>query len=102
MRPTGALRRQINDAIDTAIARAGVDREWVHRHFIHHNKASYLVIPNLYSCEPANEDESKKALAMNHLAGVLSDLGLVRWPKRGIRWRWLRLKKSELERLRKE
>ena len=37
IRPSGALRRQINDAIDTAIARAGVDREWVHRHFIHHH-----------------------------------------------------------------
>ena len=56
MRPSGALRRQINEAIDTAIARAGVDREWVHRHFIHHNKASYLVIPNLYAADPKNEE----------------------------------------------
>ena len=53
IRPSGALARQINDAIDTAIARApGADLEWVRRHFIHHNKASYLVIPNLYSCDP--------------------------------------------------
>ena len=79
IRPSGALRRQINDAIDTVIARAGVDREWVHRHFIHHRDASYLVIPNLYSSEAK---EASKALAMNHLAGVLSDLELVRWPRR--------------------
>ena len=51
IRPTGALRRQIKEAIDTAIARAGVDHEWVHRHFVHHNRASYFVIPNLYACE---------------------------------------------------
>ncbi len=99
VRYTGALRRQVNEAIDTAIARAGVDREWVHRHFIHHHEASYLVIPNLYSADPANEQESSRALAMNHLAGVLSDLGLVRWPKRGRKWL---LRKSELEQLKKE
>jgi hypothetical protein len=82
IRPTGAFRRQINEAIDTATARAGVDREWVHRHFIHHHDASYLVIPNLYAADPANAQESGRALAMNHLVGVLSDLGLVRWPHR--------------------
>jgi hypothetical protein len=81
IRPSGALRRQIKDAIDTAIARSGVDHEWVHRHFIHHRRASYLVIPNLYASDPANKDEAAKALAMNQLAGVLSDLELVRWPK---------------------
>jgi hypothetical protein len=82
VRYTGALRRQVNEAIDTAIARAGVDREWVHRHFIHHHDTSYLVIPNLYGGDPANETEASRALAMNHLAGVLSDLELVRWPTR--------------------
>jgi len=81
IRPSGALARQIKDAIDTAIARSGVDHEWVHRHFVHHNKASYLVIPNLYSADSANKDEAARALAMNQLAGVLSDLELVRWPK---------------------
>jgi hypothetical protein len=102
IRPTGAFRRQINEAIDTAIARAGVDREWVHRHFIHHNENSYLVIPNLYAADPADEKESGRALAMNHLAGVLSDLGLVTWPDRGIGLGPLRLRRSELERLRRE
>jgi hypothetical protein len=91
IRPSGALGRQIKDAIDTAIARSGVDHEWVHRHFVHHNKASYLVIPNLYSCDPSNKEESARALAMNQLAGVLSDLDLVRWPK-----------PKELKELRKE
>jgi hypothetical protein len=71
----------------------------VRRHFVHHNKASYLVIPNLYSCDPNNKEESAKALAVNQLAGVLSDLELVRWPKRGARWLWLR---SELEALKRE
>jgi hypothetical protein len=82
IRPSGALSRQIKDAIDTAIARSGVDHEWVHRHFVHHNRASYLVIPNLYAADSANKDESARALALNQLAGVLSDLDLVRWPKR--------------------
>jgi hypothetical protein len=91
IRPSGALRRQINDAIDTVIARAGVDREWVHRHFIHHNRASYFVIPNLYAADSANKEESMRALALNQLAGVLSDLDLVRWPKR-----------KEFKRLRKD
>jgi len=100
IRPSGALIRQINEAIDMAVARApNADREWVRRHFIHHNKASYLVIPNLYSCDPANPDEASKALAMNQLAGVLSDLELVRWPKRG---RWWLFEKDELQRLKKE
>jgi hypothetical protein len=91
LRPTLALRTRINEAIDTAISRAGVTREWVHRHFIHHRDASYLVIPNLYAADPADEAEAARALAMNHLAGVLTDLGLVRWPKR-----------NELAKLRKE
>ncbi|MGE0851407.1 MAG: hypothetical protein AB7O44_17585 [Hyphomicrobiaceae bacterium] len=99
IRPTRALIRQINDAIDTAIARAGVDREWVRRHFIHHNMAAYFVIPNLYACDPDDKDEAAKAVAMNQLAGVLTDLELVRWPARGRRWLG---QKSELEKLKRE
>jgi hypothetical protein len=99
LRPPGTLRRQINAAIDTAIARAGVDREWVQRHFIHHRRASYFVIPNLYSCDPDNKQEAARALAMNQLAGVLSDLELVRWPNPGHKWL---LQKSELRRLKEE
>jgi hypothetical protein len=64
----------------------------VHRHFIHHHEASYLVIPNLYAADPANEQEAGRALAMNHLVGVLSDLGLVRWPHR---WEGKKLRKEE-------
>ena len=100
VRPSGALARQIRDAIDTAINRApGADFEWVRRHFVHHNKASYLVIPNLYSCDPNDEDESAKAMAVNQLAGVLSDLELVRWPKGGKRWL---LQENELKKLKAE
>lgn len=100
IRPSGALARQIRDAIDTAINRApGADLEWVRRHFVHHNKASYLVIPNLYSCDPNDKDESAKAMAVNQLAGVLSDLELVRWPKGGRGWL---LQKSELKLLKEE
>ena len=102
IRPTGAFRRQINEAIDTAIARAGVDREWVHRHFIHHKGASYLVIPNLYAADPADEKESGRALAMNHLAGVLSDLELVTWPEQGFKLGKLQITRTELQRLKKD
>ena len=100
IRPSGQLARQIRGAIDTAVNRApGADLEWVHRHFVHHNKASYLVIPNLYSCDPNDKEEAARALAVNQLAGVLSDLELVRWPNRGRRWL---LQKGELEKLRDE
>ena len=100
IRPSGTLARQIRDAIDTAINRApGADLEWVRRHFVHHNKASYLVIPNLYSCDPDNEDEAAKGMAVNQLAGVLSDLDLVRWPKGG---KWWLFQENELQKLKKE
>ncbi len=78
---SGEERRQIEDAISTAVARAeNADMEWVRRHFVYHNKASYLVIPNLYSCNPEDKVESSRGLAMNQLAGVLDDMGIVRWP----------------------
>lgn len=100
IRPSGALTRQIRSAIDTAINRApGADLEWVRRHFVHHNKASYLVIPNLYSCDPNDKDESAKAMAVNQMAGVLSDLELVRWPKGGKSWLF---QKNELKALKDE
>ncbi len=73
--------RQVRDAMATAIARApGADMEWVRRHFVYHKQASYFVIPNLFSCDADDPDESSKGLAMNQLAGVFDDLGLVRWP----------------------
>lgn len=100
-----AMRRQIRQAISTAIERipgddAGKNLEWLRRHFLHHNKASYLVIPNLYSVDPANEDESARALAMNQFAGILDDLDLVRWPDRR-RW-WKPWVKGELDVLKAE
>lgn len=107
VRPSGAVVRHIREAIDTAIARApNADIEWVRSHFVHHNKASYLVIPNLYSCDPDNEDERKRALAMNQLAGVLSDLDLVRWPHKALsigigRFR-IAVGESELDHLKSE
>jgi hypothetical protein len=103
LRFSGSMSRQIQDsirvALNTAALRAGTDYEWVRRHFIHHNRASYLVIPNLYSADPENKDEGAKALAMNQLAGVLSDLDLVRWPDRAYPFL---LQKSELARLKAE
>jgi hypothetical protein len=117
--PRGESRRltpreelHINEAIDTAVAGAGVTRDWVRGHFIHHGRASYLVIPNLYAAtaekgldEKKKKEEARWALAMNQLAGVLSDMELVRWPDRGI-WRRVvdlpRLWKSELQRLKHE
>ena len=116
--PKGESRRlsvretlHINEAIDAAVAGAGVTRDWVRGHFVHHGRASYLVIPNLYSAATEVKDEQQRqkearwALAMNQLAGVLSDMELVRWPDRGI-WRRLQniplLWKSELQRLKYE
>lgn len=105
-RPSPAVIRQVRDAITTAVQRApDGDVEWIRRHLIHHNDGAYLVIPNLYGCgslteeefaelkrrhaniEAAsvaelNEIESARGLAMNQLAGVLMDLGLLRWPKK--------------------
>jgi hypothetical protein len=93
----GDKRREIQAAIATAIARApDADMEWVRRHFIYHRTHSYLVIPNLYSCD--TEKEGAKALAMNQLAGVLDDLDLVEWPKPGF-WK---LTKSDLQKLKDE
>ena len=95
--PPADERRQIQAAVATAIARApGASLEWVRRHFIYHRGASYLVIPNLASCDPADDEECRRALAMNQLAGVLDDLDLVRWPQR----RWLR--QGELDKLKAE
>ncbi len=99
-RPSSAVVRQIRAAINTAIQRApGANIEWVRRHFIYHRGGSYLVIPNLYSCDPKNEDECAKALAMNQLAGVLDDMDLVRWPQRRAGGRCA---KDELDKLKAE
>lgn len=99
LRPSAAVIRQTRAAIATAIARApGANIEWVRRHFIYHRGVSYLVIPNLYSCDASNEDECTKALAMNQLAGVLDDMDLVRWPQRS----WWYYGKGELDRLKAE
>lgn len=100
--PTREVVRQLNNAINTAVQRIPddkIDMEWVRRHFIHHYNASYFVIPNLHSVDTNDEIEKAKGLAMNQLAGVLDDLGLVRWPARK---RWWHIRKSELERLRDE
>lgn len=75
----GSLKRQIIDAIKTAIKRApDANWEWVRQHFIHHKSMSYLVIPNIHSADTGKPGEEKRALAMNQLAGVLDDLGLVK------------------------
>ena len=66
---------------------------------MHHNKASYLVIPNLYSADPNDKEESAKGMAVNQLAGVLSDLDLVRWPKGG---KWWLFRENELKKLKNE
>lgn len=93
--------RQIQDAMRTAAARApGTDIEWVRKHFLHHYKDSYFVIPNLYSADPDVAGEADKALAMNQLSGVLDDLGLIRWPHRRPRWQFWG--KDELDKLREE
>jgi len=100
-RPQPQVIRQIRAAVNTAIERApGATMEWVRRHFIYHKRSSYLVIPNLYSCDPNDEKESARALAMNQLAGVLDDLDLVRWPQRAPWWKFFQ--KGELDLLKAE
>ncbi len=116
LRPSGEVVHQIREAIHTAIQRTdeGADMEWVRRHFLHHKRASYLVIPNLYSAgadenldQAAKEREIQRAVAMNQLAGVLADLDLVRWPAKPGFWqrdwpRFWRQKPDELELLKIE
>jgi len=76
--PSETVIRQLASAFETAISRApGVDLDWVRRHFLHHGACSYFVIPNIYSVDQ-NEQEQLRALAINQLAGVLANLGLIR------------------------
>ena len=107
LRPSGEVIRQIREAIRTVLSRtderAGI--EWLRRHFIHHNKASYFVIPNLYSANSDDPVESQRALAINQLAGVFNDLDLVRWPAKLSLWqrRWKFWKRrTELDILKEE
>jgi hypothetical protein len=79
---TGEVVHQLKSAIQTAVKRAPDvhDIEWVRQHFLHHNGASYFVIPNLYGVPqdgPDSKKEELRALAMNQLAGVFDDLKLV-------------------------
>jgi hypothetical protein len=77
--PSPAVIKQLSSAFETAIARApGVNLDWVRQHFIHHHACSYFVIPNLYGVDGAEEREQLRALAMNQLAGVCTDLRLIR------------------------
>jgi hypothetical protein len=72
------LKRQIIDAIRTAIKRApNANWEWIRQHFLHHKGISYFVIPNVYSCDVGRPGEPERGLAMNQLAGILEDLRLV-------------------------
>jgi len=46
---------------------------------------AYLVLPNLANCQ-GDANEAARGLAMNQLAGVLTDLDLIRWPRRDRWW----------------
>ena len=77
--PSATVIQQLSGAFETAIAKAPeVDLDWVRRHFVHHGACSYFIIPNLYGVDDADGREELRALAINQLAGVLADLGLVR------------------------
>ena len=116
LRPSGEVVHQIREAIHTVIRRTddAADMEWVRRHFLHHKRASYLIIPNLYSAgadekhdKESRDVEVQRALAMNQLAGVLADLDLVRWPNRTKAWqrdwpRFWRRSPNELDLLQQE
>ena len=76
--PSQTVIRQLSSAFETAISRApGVDLDWVRRHFVHHGACSYFVTPNIYGVDQ-DEREQLRALAINQLAGVLANLGLIR------------------------
>ena len=99
------VKDQIRGAINTVVARIPLPEgssprpgeseraaklEWVHRHFIHHNGVSYFVTPNLHSAGRAPKGQEQtggvaglkgeelRALAINQLAGVFSDVKLIR------------------------
>jgi hypothetical protein len=77
--PSTAVIQQLSTAFETAIAKAPeANLDWVRRHFIHHGACSYFITPNLYSVENTDEREELRALAINQLAGVLTDLNLIR------------------------
>ena len=77
--PTASAIQSLRSALHTAITQApDINHRWVSRHFIHHDGANYLVIPNLFSVDQENADEELRALAINQLAGVFTDLKLVR------------------------
>ena len=77
--PSQAVVKQLSSAFETAISRApGVDLDWVRRHFLHHGACSYFVIPNIYGVDKSDQEEELRALAINQLAGVFANLGLIR------------------------
>ena len=77
--PSQAVVKQLSSAFETAISRApGVDLDWVRRHFLHHGACSYFVIPNIYGVDKADQQEELRALAINQLAGVFANVGLIR------------------------
>jgi hypothetical protein len=79
--------RHIGSAFRSVLERApGADLEWLRQHFVHHASATYFVIPNLSivpnsSSEPGKDSDQKslelRAMALNQLAGVLEDVGLI-------------------------
>ena len=79
IRPSGACPADQCGDRHRDRSRQASTRDWVQGISSITSEASYFVIPNLYSCDP-NDPRRTKGLAMNQLAGVLSDLGLVRWP----------------------
>jgi hypothetical protein len=77
--PSQAVVKQLSSAFETAISRApGVDLDWVRRHFLHHGACSFFVIPNIYGVDRSDQQEELRALAINQLAGVFANLGLIR------------------------
>ena len=50
----------------------------VRMHFIAHRGRAYLVTPNIYRCDESDNAEVRRGIAMNQVAGVLDEYGLVR------------------------
>ncbi len=74
--PTERVIAQLRQAIRTAIADVpGASLQWVRNHLVYHRGAIYFVLPNLAS---VSEEEQERAVAINHLAGVMYDLRLIK------------------------
>ncbi|MEL6978928.1 MAG: hypothetical protein AAGM38_09645 [Pseudomonadota bacterium] len=75
--PSSTLVAELSKVMKTGLQIApGANLDWVRRHFFSHRGLPYFVIPDLSAWDPQGDD-GRKALALNQLAGVMSELSLI-------------------------